>query len=323
MTLTGCYDGTLRCIGSGGDVIQTLASHKSAIKCVAADEWPRQSSDGIRIVSGGKDHIVRSQSVHVSTSTDGAVTVSATNAASAQCDSSVECAAILSSTNRFVTGHFARTVTLWSTPSADTVAPPSINGDAETDAPQKRKRAKTALTDSELIRVCTWNVHHDAVTALSFPLPTTVISSSLDKRVVAFDCQHQLTAQEMTTDCAILHHSINSLGNSLLTAHTDTTIRLYDMRQSNKQVSIQRPTETFTSHRKPVSVVEWSPYDERRFASASYDSSVKLWDVRSNKPLQTVQVHSGSVLSIDWATAQEALLSGGQDAVLKQTLWEN
>ena len=59
---------------------------------------------------------------------------------------------------------------------------------------------------------------------------------------------------------------------------------------------------TLSSHQGWVVCVNWSPVDENQLLSGSYDSTLKLWDVRSSKlPLYTISAHEGKVLCSDWS----------------------
>ena len=65
-----------------------------------------------------------------------------------------------------------------------------------------------------------------------------------------------------------------------------------------------------TSHQGWVIAVKWSPQNEHQLLSGSYDSTLKLWDIRSNKvPLFTVAAHEGKVLTCDWTVHEVRLFS--------------
>lgn len=56
-----------------------------------------------------------------------------------------------------------------------------------------------------------------------------------------------------------------------------------------------------SSHQGWVVSVCWSPSDHHQLLSASYDSTLRLWDIRSPKePLYTINAHEGKVLCCDW-----------------------
>ncbi len=48
---------------------------------------------------------------------------------------------------------------------------------------------------------------------------------------------------------------------------------------------------------------------------ASYDGALRVWDVRSNRPLHTVEdAHNGKVLCVSWDARQgRGIFSGGDD----------
>ena len=59
---------------------------------------------------------------------------------------------------------------------------------------------------------------------------------------------------------------------------------------------------TLSSHQGWVVDVEWSSSNEHQLLSGSYDSTLKLWDIRSSKlPLYTIAAHEGKVLCCDWS----------------------
>lgn len=60
----------------------------------------------------------------------------------------------------------------------------------------------------------------------------------------------------------------------------DHHIHYYDLR------NISRPVHVFSGHRKAVSYVKFLSNDE--LASASTDSTLRLWDVKENLPVSNM-----------------------------------
>ncbi len=78
----------------------------------------------------------------------------------------------------------------------------------------------------------------------------------------------------------------------LATGSSDRHVRLWDPRTTTGNVSAL----ALTSHSLWISSVKWSPNKEYQLVSGSYDTVVKLWDIRSYKtPLFDLQKHNEKV----------------------------
>lgn len=60
--------------------------------------------------------------------------------------------------------------------------------------------------------------------------------------------------------------------------------------------------------------------DGRRFASASFDKKVKVWDGRTGTFLATLNGHVGAVYQVAWSADSRLLVSASKDSTVK--LWE-
>ena len=68
-----------------------------------------------------------------------------------------------------------------------------------------------------------------------------------------------------------------------------------------------------------VTSVSWSP-DSKILATASSDSTLKLWNVATGQELKTLIGHQGAVFSVSFSPNGKTLASGSIDSTLK--LWD-
>ncbi|RHY36098.1 hypothetical protein DYB34_006145, partial [Aphanomyces astaci] len=112
----------------------------------------------------------------------------------------------------------------------------------------------------------------------------------------------------LTGSSTLSDMSVSSTG-TILSAHPDNHIRLWDPRAGKAGTTLVQAT--FTSHKQWVSAVEWSPLNAHQFVSSGYDGAVKLWDSRSSIPLFTLAAHTGKALDVAWLpNTKPAFVSG-------------
>lgn len=81
------------------------------------------------------------------------------------------------------------------------------------------------------------------------------------------------------------------------------------------------PLQDFREHTKELYTIEWSPTGPGTLnpnknlilASASFDSTVKLWDVEHGKCIQNLTKHKDPVYSISFSPDGQYLASGSFD----------
>ena len=76
---------------------------------------------------------------------------------------------------------------------------------------------------------------------------------------------------------------------------------------------------TLEGHTEKVTSVAFAP-DGKTLASASWDRTIRLWEVGSNQSLASLEEHRDDVLSVAFAPDGKTLASGGREGAIR--LWE-
>ncbi|KAM9417465.1 notchless protein homolog 1 isoform 1-T2 [Salvelinus alpinus] len=99
----------------------------------------------------------------------------------------------------------------------------------------------------------------------------------------------------------------------LVSGSDDFTLFLWNPAEDKK------PLARLTGHSALVNEVLFSP-DTRLLASASFDKSIKIWDGRTGKYLQSLRGHVGAVYQVAWSADSRLMVSGSSDSTLK--VWD-
>ncbi|XP_006640993.1 notchless protein homolog 1 [Lepisosteus oculatus] len=99
----------------------------------------------------------------------------------------------------------------------------------------------------------------------------------------------------------------------LVSGSDDFTLFLWNPAEDKK------PVGRLTGHQALINEVLFSP-DTRLIASASFDKSIKIWDGKTGKYLQSLRGHVSAVYQISWSADSRLLVSGSSDSTLK--VWD-
>ncbi|GAA5965099.1 hypothetical protein JCM3765_004856 [Sporobolomyces pararoseus] len=144
-------------------------------------------------------------------------------------------------------------------------------------------------------------------------------SAGWDHSVRVWDLEHGIEKENKASDKVHLDLTQLSTPSLLLTGSTDRLLSLFDLRTS----SLSSISLSLSGHTAPVSSVASHPTNGLMFVSASYDSTVKVWDARSPKQAlfsldmpqkegKEVGAEKDKILCVDWDG--ERIVAGGEGA---------
>lgn len=169
-----------------------------------------------------------------------------------------------------------------------------------------------AAVDADALNTCiaVLSGHQGRVSSAVWPTFDRIYSGGWDNSVRAWDAETSACVTTLTGPVPVHDISYSMPTGLVATAHSDRSVRVWDPRTTSTIIQ-----KTLTSHKQWVSSVLWHPYSSSLLLSASYDNTVKMWDIRSSIPLFTIAAHSDKVLCVDWCGA-EVFVSGGADRKL-------
>lgn len=142
-----------------------------------------------------------------------------------------------------------------------------------------------------------------------------LVASGSGGSVYIYDLEtSQLTSrlQAHRKDIEAMHLIRDS--SSLLTGSWQKDLKLWDLETEDTTFKVEN------AHTGAISVVRWlDPKVPHVFASASYEPTIKFWDVRVGAaPIHSIaKLHVGAVSALQIAADQSQMVSGGEDATLK------
>ncbi|CAL9082931.1 unnamed protein product [Musa acuminata var. zebrina] len=86
----------------------------------------------------------------------------------------------------------------------------------------------------------------------------------------------------------------------------DHLLMIWDLRSS----SLKKPQHLVTAHEDEVNSLSFNPFNEWALATASSDSTIKLFDLRKlTTSLHTFSSHMGAVLQVEWSPRHETVFA--------------
>lgn len=155
-----------------------------------------------------------------------------------------------------------------------------------------------------------FEAHKSMVTALSFGLDNkTLTSGSWEPRIKIWDAVNG-------DEIAVMSHAVTekvtalsySPDHKLMAVAAFDSIRLFDAEKNF--------IRAFGGHTNTINEVCFSP-DGKRIASASWDRTVRIWDVATGKCIKTLKGHLANVNSVSFGPDGNTIVSAADDGLVR------
>jgi len=350
LVVTACYDGAARVLRCGDGGIETLSiasgGHDEPLKAVAAVRVPGADEAAV-IISASQD---RTLIVWQWAAAAAAPRLLPAAVCHGHGDSVQSVAARLDTDSevvRFASGACDGTVKVWQyAPSSDAdadaaAAPAGKKRRVGSRSSSTRGGSAEATTTATLTADVTLTGHTDRVESVCWSSASRVISGSWDRSLRTWDVERCCVVRTTNCDKVVCAVAAAAQGNLLASAHADRVVRVWDERVGRSSRAGGAPasagsmlhSSALRSHGEWVSTVAWAPGSERILLSGAHDGTVKVWDIRSSVPLQTVSVDAArdeddedepptKVLAAAWLHGTErdggapAFVAGGSDSAV-------
>ncbi|GLJ38552.1 hypothetical protein SUGI_0785750 [Cryptomeria japonica] len=182
---------------------------------------------------------------------------------------------------------------------------------------KKRKLEDAAIPtkqlDSQIEASKTLEGHTQCVSSVVWFGKDTIYSASWDHSVRSWVVETGVNANTLSCGKVLLCLSIGGENSALIAAAgADSVLRIWDPRLPGSL----KPILQLSSHKSWISACKWHAESKHHLISASYDGTVKLWDIRSKVPLATLEAHTDKVLCADWWKG-DRIVSGGAESKLQ------
>ncbi|XP_064401784.1 ribosome biogenesis protein WDR12 homolog isoform X1 [Halichondria panicea] len=308
--LSGCYDNSVSVWSHSGKLVSMSKEHSGPVKDVKWVTPNVSTEEELLFLSASQD-----QNIHL-------WQLSTTGSTLSLCYEykgharSVEAIAVSPDATKFCSVSWDTFLKIWSAVPDDSLPDETLDNEDSSS-----KRAKTTTLNRTPVRtpIVTFQGHSGPVSSVEWVGEGELVTAGWDHCLRTWDV-HSGENKTTLTGSKVFHDiSWSSLNGLVASANSDKLVRIWDLREKGMYCmhGTSMIQSTLSSHQGWVVCVNWSPIDEHQLLSGSYDSTLKLWDIRSSKlPLYTISAHEGKVLCSDWSLPQ-MFVSGGDDNKLR------
>jgi U3 small nucleolar RNA-associated protein 13 len=140
-----------------------------------------------------------------------------------------------------------------------------------------------------------------------------------DDKHPRFSCFALLKGHTSAVSAVALPRNIVDTPSFIITGSDDRFVKFWDL-ATGRTTTPFTPRSLYTqkAHEKDINAIDISP-DDKLFATASQDRTIRLFNVGDGKTLATLKGHRRGVFSVQFSPKEAVLASGSFDATVK--LW--
>eukprot|EP00127_Corallochytrium_limacisporum_P007434 Clim_evm37s251 gene=Clim_evmTU37s251 len=200
--------------------------------------------------------------------------------------------------NLLVSAGHDRMVKIWRLSEVNDAA--DAMGDAGTQKAKRPKQSKArADAVSALAPELTMGSHVNSVNAVVWSMDQkSVVSGGEDNTVRIFEASTGTNLTSVPFPAPVTSVDCSYASGLIGASCFDNCVRVIDPRATSTVVMSR---SSLAGHTQPVVDLSWSPKSSSHLASVSLDGSLRVWDIRSTQPLQTVQDEDDArLLAVFW-----------------------
>jgi len=168
---------------------------------------------------------------------------------------------------------------------------------------------KLKSSEKELEASSSTRIHSEAISKLIWIRPETILSGSQDHSIKFYDVNQNKEYFHINCKDNVVS-GLTYHDNIIVSSHEDGFIKVWDERSKTNQ-----PIKIVRAHNKWISDVKFHP-DGLIFITGSYDSSAKIWDMRSSFPLCTFKDQHDKIFAVEWNGNNTFVVGGSSSKVM-------
>ena len=315
--------------GKSGLVCTMEKAHiGAAVKClcgIGPDNQQFLRERGVAaIASGGKDTFVKAwslSSIPPAEAEENKRVRADVAAVFAGHQDAVECIDSSPDGSRLCSGSWDRTIRIWDSAflcdgTTEAEAAPSSKRRKDDDDEEEGEKDKPETDRKEAVAVL--EGHTSVVNTVQWPTHMQLISGGNDCALRLWDVIKGTNVSTIHSSRAVNRVAYSTENGLCASGHPDGIVRLWDPRSAHGSIE----AKTIRAHKGWVSAVAWHPSQTTVLLTASYDGSLKIWDLRASAAMHVARnVNGGKVLCAQWWKHQDGsteIISGGVDGFISR-----